>query len=949
MQGSANGTHGITIVPVLVDEPASLGGTSCTTNNGNVPAISASSLNGFYNALTNSQYLSAVEAEYGLSAVGWVSTVSVTSPNTTCSFSPTDQNIQTWLVSWINANSVPLPNGGTTDNTIYALYLPPNINPGFIKGTGACAYNGAVGYTTSQLLNGHHLHYAVIPDENSGAYAGCGSNPNGLGVPGGFVNTTTFYSSHEIAEALTDPGPGLGWEADIQANCQSTAGCIWPSSGGQIGDMCVWTHAVIPGTSVMVQGLWSNAANECLVGFPGAAGDVSRSGASGIILGGTGAAGTFDAVASSTHSRTNALSFSEATDDGESTFDQSWSVTPNVKFVSGDFDGDGLYDIALTGPSGWGFVPVELTSHANDPVRFNGTGHVTKGLIETSPVPTVPNPGGTYPPASFALQCTGLNFPLVATQTLIPPVTGDFNGDGLSDIALIGGPNWTSIPVAFSMGNTVVTGMGANQIDFWSTNCTDGGLNSYFTAQTGATRPRLVAGDFNGDGFSDLALIGLQQGNPPTPLSTIIVSLSNGDGSFAPVDGYFTLISGVVSTQFNAWAVDPGVEVVTGDFNGDGLSDIALQKCGGGTWASTPIAYANGGNLGNGGSPGLLTQFVVGNIQNTTFAQDAAHPGAQLVAGDFDGDGVSDLALTGAPSFGTNIPMAFTNANRFSPPATNATFTFENSNGGAFNGWASRQDSSPAAPIVAMSASQGRFLAWTTTPGAGPVTGSGYAIGEDNNVYQWEQASQVWAAFGPTNNWAAFVTVDLNGTPWALDFSGNAYHWTGSSFASIGHGPTCAFQSLASGSNVNETWALDCNYHVWHYSTASGWVQQPGTALSGSKPAVFSNPGPCGDHLPWIIGTNLALFPYARTDNCSSNPTYNYQASNGAGEDLSTDFAIGEDGNLYQWNPGVGWLLYGSAPATPYGTSTRIGAWVGGIFAAEAGVTNATIEELTWH
>jgi hypothetical protein len=32
-------------------------------------------------------------------------------------------------------------------------------------------------------------------------------------------------------------------------------------------------------------------------------------------------------------------------------------------------------------------------------------------------------------------------------------VAGDFNGDGFSDIALVGAPGWTRIPVALSLGD----------------------------------------------------------------------------------------------------------------------------------------------------------------------------------------------------------------------------------------------------------------------------------------------------------------------------------------------------------------------------------------------------------------------------------------------------------------------------------------------------------------
>jgi hypothetical protein len=40
------------------------------------------------------------------------------------------------------------------------------------------------------------------------------------------------------------------------------------------------------------------------------------------------------------------------------------------------------------------------------------------------------------------------NFPAFAQVAGAKPVVGDFDGDGLSDIALTGGAGWHSIPVA---------------------------------------------------------------------------------------------------------------------------------------------------------------------------------------------------------------------------------------------------------------------------------------------------------------------------------------------------------------------------------------------------------------------------------------------------------------------------------------------------------------------
>jgi hypothetical protein len=110
---------------------------------------------------------------------------------------------------------------------------------------------------------------------------------------------------------------------------------------------------------------------------------------------------------------------------------------------------------------------------------------------------------------------------------------GDFNGDGIADLA-VGGSN-----VNVLLGNGDGT----------------------FTAKAGAVSSAtvggfLAVGDFNGDGIADLAVAN-------TIDNTVTILLGNGDGTFT---------TGAASPP----ATTPGA-IVVGDFSGSGISDLVVS------------------------------------------------------------------------------------------------------------------------------------------------------------------------------------------------------------------------------------------------------------------------------------------------------------------------------------------------------------------------------------
>ena len=139
----------------------------------------------------------------------------------------TDAQVQTAVQGWIASNTVP----ATTANTLYFVFLPPNV----ISLMGAqqscqnyCGYHNHIG----------NVYYAVIPFANC---AGCV-------FPGQFLDTLTEVSSHEFAEAVTDPALNAWWD---------------PGTGDEIGDICNRQTTHLGG--YLVQTEWSNAQNACVI------------------------------------------------------------------------------------------------------------------------------------------------------------------------------------------------------------------------------------------------------------------------------------------------------------------------------------------------------------------------------------------------------------------------------------------------------------------------------------------------------------------------------------------------------------------------------------------------------------------------------------------------------------------------------------------------------------
>jgi hypothetical protein len=232
--------------------------------------------------------------------------------------------------------------------------------------------------------------------------------------------------------------------------------------------------------------------------------------------------------------------------------------------------------------------------------------------------------------------------PAVAQPTAENPsdVAADFNHDGVADLAVgVPGENDVAGAVNVLYGAGVgLSGTGAQV--FFQVGSTPEAGDRFGSA--------VAAGDFNGDGFADLAAGASGENVGGAPDAGAVSVLYGSAGGLTTSGGrLFTQVGSAAET-----GDEFGSALAAGDFNHDGFADLAA---GAPIEAVGAIEFAGAVSVLYGSAAGLTTTGGRLFTQVGSAAEAGDQFGSALAAGDFNHDGFADLAA-GAP--GESVPGA---------------------------------------------------------------------------------------------------------------------------------------------------------------------------------------------------------------------------------------------------------------------------------------------------
>ena len=294
--------------------------------------------------------------------------------------------------------------------------------------------------------------------------------------------------------------------------------------------------------------------------------------------------------------------------------------------ATGDFNGDGFDDLAVGVPDNWIYYNGSVFDAGGVELHFGQPGGITGG-------------GYLFRPGTFGIE----GLPGGTSRFGEALAFGDFNGDGHDDIAVGAPREYNSPPGCPSCRTGAVYLIDSN---------VEGAIAGFKMIQGDQGLPdvpehweefgaAVAAGDFNGDGYDDLAI-----GVPGEDGVGAVIAINGSPWSLLLADHWY----------FSQWDLgevpelgdDFGRTLAVGDFDRDGYDDLAVgvpgEDAGDGVPADIGLV-----TVVYGSATGLGLPRVAWWWEDPLHGPGASEPydtfGDALAAGDFDGDGVDDLAV----------------------------------------------------------------------------------------------------------------------------------------------------------------------------------------------------------------------------------------------------------------------------------------------------------------
>ncbi|MBE9187176.1 DUF4347 domain-containing protein [Microcoleus sp. LEGE 07076] len=275
-----------------------------------------------------------------------------------------------------------------------------------------------------------------------------------------------------------------------------------------------------------------------------------------------------------------------------------------------DFNGDGKLDLAVANPGNGGFVSIRLgtgTGSFGNPTNFGqDINHSSIAAADFNgdgnlDLATIRN-GDTFISILFGSGTGSFGTAVkINTQKLKYTVaTADFNGDGKVDLVTSNRDDTDNISIFLGDGN--------------------GNFNSAVNLTARRGDHTVVTGDFNGDGKLDLAA------NNSTD-QDVSVFLGDGTGNFGNATNF--------AVKFRPYSI------LAGDFNGDSKVDLATSN----DFYTVSVLLGDGtGQFGN------LSNFTTRSLRQSE---------ASMAAADFNADGKLDIAT----AFSNNVSVLLNTSN----------------------------------------------------------------------------------------------------------------------------------------------------------------------------------------------------------------------------------------------------------------------------------------------